>query len=91
MVILINIPLCNLHHVELVNHVYSSSHGVVNDSPNQYDFKLRNLLFKWKVVFSLNGMDIGYTDIVTHKINLNDENPMKLPQSTYSTKYLFCG
>ena len=46
---------------------------------NEDGDKLCTLLSKWKDVFSLNDMDMGHTDVVTHDINLNDDTPIKLP------------
>jgi hypothetical protein len=41
--------------------------------------QVRQVLGKWKHVFSSGLLDIGNTDLVKHKIELDDKRPFKLP------------
>ena len=41
--------------------------------------KLQDLICKWKYVFSTRPTDLGYTRLVEHEINLNDDKPYREP------------
>jgi transposase InsO family protein len=70
-------------------HVYVSNHSQTYDLLSAFDFsntnttpeqtdKLRALLTGHTNIFSLNDNDIGFTNIVQHRIELTDDVPFKL-------------
>ena len=61
-------------------------HNIGNNLPPEDRDKLRNLVMRFSEVISLNDLDLGSTDLTTHKINLKTEIPIK--SSPYKTNHL---
>jgi hypothetical protein len=96
--------ICQLHSVSTIEpSSIPPSNGLTNETflekfdlsninvldVDQQD-KLQELLIKWKKVFSKDDLDLGYTNVVEHNIELADRTPFKLahlriPPNMYET------
>jgi hypothetical protein len=81
-------PLCELHKVDIdpiandQNSCESQSDDFLNrfklpDNP-EHKFALKSLIQKWKHVFAWDDLECGHTSNVEHRIELNNEIPIKL-------------
>ena len=84
--------ICQLHNVTIVPPTVSTNNNMANEEfMKLFDLsnlgtleaaqqsKLKELLLKWKRIFSQHDLDLGYTTVVEHSIELTDETPFKLP------------
>ena len=45
--------------------------------PNEFKAKLRQLLMRYSSVFSKDELDLGFTSLVTHRIDTGDARPVR--------------
>src|SRR6218665_664524 len=53
--------------------------NVADDVPAEIRQKLKNILLEHRAAFSLSEWDLGYTDILQHKIDTGNESPVRQP------------
>ena len=61
---------------EIYSNIFDLIHIGTDLTPEQ-DIQLRNLLAKHENIFSKHENDIGYCDLIKHRIDLSDSNPFK--------------
>jgi len=64
---------------EMMNKVDSSV-------PDEYKIKLRQLLLRNSAAFSKDELDLGFTDLVMHRIDTGDARPLRQALSTCSSR-----
>ena len=75
--------LCHLHSATLVDKPQENDPDLdmskfdLTDVPEDHRPDLEQLLKKWNSTFSQNSMDLGCTNVVKHRIDLEDETPFK--------------
>ena len=87
-----DVPLCMLQEAVEVSSVGSMSaeQQEMEQFLSMFDFsglsehlsaeeisRFNDLLLKWKQVFSVGEWDLGRTNLISHRINMTDENPIK--------------
>ena len=80
------VVLCNLQKVTVVNYAASSVAAENVDWLDEFAWPddpdhanaVRELVLKWKDVFSVHDLDYGRTNLVEHKINMVDETPINI-------------
>jgi len=56
--------------------------------PDEYKVKLRQLLLRNSAAFSKNELDLGFTDLVTHRIDTGDARPVRQQLRRYPPAHL---
>ena len=61
---------------------------VDGSTPQHVRQELRSILYHYSSVFSKNELDLGWTDLVTHKIDVGDSKPIRQPMRRYPVPHL---
>jgi len=56
--------------------------------PDEFKVKLRQLLMRYSSVFSKDELDLGFTDLVTHRIDTGDARPVRQQLRRYPPAHL---
>jgi len=56
--------------------------------PEEYKIKLRQLLLRNSAAFSKNELDLGFTDLVMHRIDTGDARPVRQQLRRYPPAHL---
>jgi len=56
--------------------------------PDEFKARLRQLLMRYSSVFSKDELDLGFTDLVTHRIDTGDARPVRQQLRRYPPAHL---
>ena len=56
--------------------------------PDEFKVKLRQLFMRYSSVFSKDELDLGFTDLVTHRIDTGDARPVRQQLRRYPPAHL---